>query len=136
MPTLGGGTGPGQRTTSRTERPNSPAGPGRRLRPWRRELLVARGADRRAGRPSRPRGAPLAGPLGLVALPAGFFAALVALVLAYLVLVEAAKALFYRRSARPAPTAGARSAHERHVRRRARRFVRDPSAPALPSPRR
>lgn len=79
---------------------------------------------------------PLAGPLGLVALPAGFFAALVALVLAYLVLVEAAKALFYRRSARPAPTAGARSAHERHVRRRARRFVRDPSAPALPSPRR
>jgi P-type Mg2+ transporter len=68
---------------------------------------------------------PLARVLGFQALPVGFFAALVALVVAYLALVEVANQAFYRRTivpraARPAPSR--RDAHQRHLRHRAAYF--------------
>jgi Mg2+-importing ATPase len=63
---------------------------------------------------------PLAAPLGFAPLPGSFFAALVVMVIAYLVLVELGKLWFYR--AAP-PRAGAPSdLGNRFVRRRAARF--------------
>jgi Mg2+-importing ATPase len=67
---------------------------------------------------------PLAGPLGFAPLPAGFLAVLVGLVLAYLVLIEVGKRVFYRTIAHPVRPSRPRHPHERHVRRRARRFRR------------
>ncbi|WP_435642468.1 magnesium-translocating P-type ATPase [Streptomyces sp. H49] len=63
---------------------------------------------------------PLAHVLGFRLLPAGFFAAVAAMVVVYLLLVEFAKWIFYRTSrapARPQPAPG-----HRHLRRRAARF--------------
>ena len=63
---------------------------------------------------------PLAPALGFTPLPAGFFAALAAMVVCYLVLIEAGKRLFYGRVPRPA-VPGPRLAG-RHLRRRAAYF--------------
>jgi Mg2+-importing ATPase len=63
---------------------------------------------------------PLARVLGFQLLPAGFFAAVAAMVVVYLILVEFAKRIFYRTArapARPRPAPG-----HRHLRRRAARF--------------
>ncbi|MEU2308737.1 magnesium-translocating P-type ATPase [Streptomyces misionensis] len=63
---------------------------------------------------------PLARVLGFRLLPADFFAAVAAMVVVYLLLVEFAKWIFYRTSrapARPQPASG-----HRHLRRRAARF--------------
>jgi Mg2+-importing ATPase len=68
---------------------------------------------------------PLAPALGFTALPLGFFAILVAMLAAYLALVELAKRRFYRVQERPDPRP--RTHHERHrrrVHRRAARFKR------------
>ena len=63
---------------------------------------------------------PLAQTLGFQALPGGFFAALVGMVVAYLALIEVGKRIFYRVAAAP-PTSGPYGAH-RHLRRRAAQF--------------
>lgn len=63
---------------------------------------------------------PLARVLGFRLLPAGFFAAVAAMVAVYLILVEFAKRIFYRTArapARPRPAPG-----HRYLRRRAARF--------------
>ena len=72
---------------------------------------------------------PLAPALGFTALPLAFFLILVAMIVAYLVLVEAVKARFYSHQERveaspPSPA----QRHHRHVRRRAARFTRPPTA--------
>ncbi|MFC3997597.1 magnesium-translocating P-type ATPase [Nocardiopsis sediminis] len=65
---------------------------------------------------------PLARVLGFQPLPGAFFAALIALVVGYLALVEAGKVLFYR-AARNAPSPRPRPySRHRHIRRRASRF--------------
>jgi Mg2+-importing ATPase len=64
---------------------------------------------------------PLARTLGFGPLPAAFFAALVGMVVAYLVLIELGKKLFYRSSRLDAPAAP-RSSSTRHLVRRAARF--------------
>jgi Mg2+-importing ATPase len=73
---------------------------------------------------------PLAGPLGFTALPIAFFLILLAMVCAYLVLVEAVKARFYAIQGHPTrarPTR--RDRHRRHVHRRAARFVHHQQLP-------
>jgi Mg2+-importing ATPase len=68
---------------------------------------------------------PLAAVLGFQALPVGFFAALVALVVSYLALVEAAKRSFYRQVPAAGPSRPARSrrdARQHHLRHRAAYF--------------
>ncbi|MFE8948486.1 magnesium-translocating P-type ATPase [Streptomyces sp. NPDC007856] len=63
---------------------------------------------------------PLADVLGFQQLPTAFFAAVAAMVVVYLLLVELGKRIFYRTAgprARPAPAPG-----HRHLRRRAARF--------------
>jgi Mg2+-importing ATPase len=70
---------------------------------------------------------PLAPVLGFQPLPVGFFAALAALVVVYLILVEFAKRAFYRSTAAAPPTPAARSRHDarqRHLRHRAAYFNR------------
>ncbi len=64
---------------------------------------------------------PLAATLGFTPLPGAFFAALAGMVVAYLVLIEFGKRLFYRtaRTAIPTPR---RYSHTRHLIRRAARF--------------
>jgi Mg2+-importing ATPase len=64
---------------------------------------------------------PAARLLGFAPLPIGFFAALVLLVVGYLVLVEAAKRVFYRTAGEPAVRPRLARGH-RHVRRRAAHF--------------
>jgi Mg2+-importing ATPase len=66
---------------------------------------------------------PLAAPLGFTALPIAFFAILVGMVAAYLVLVEAVKKRFYahQRPAAP-PSRSRRARHVHHIHRRAARF--------------
>jgi Mg2+-importing ATPase len=77
---------------------------------------------------------PLAGPLGFAPLPAAFFAALVGLVGAYLLLIEVGKLVFYRTIARPVRPQVPWDPDDRHVRRRARRFHRPEStSPAISS---
>ncbi len=70
---------------------------------------------------------PVAGLLGFQPLPAPFFLALVAMVLVYLVCVEAAKAWFFRRAVSPPSALHPMAAHlrryERHVHRRSARFT-------------
>jgi Mg2+-importing ATPase len=63
---------------------------------------------------------PIAHTLGFQPLPAGYFAALVAMVVAYLSLVEIGKHLFYRATGPVAVTKPATT--QRHQRRRATRF--------------
>jgi Mg2+-importing ATPase len=75
---------------------------------------------------------PIAHQLGFQALPLGFFAALAAMVLAYLVLIEAGKRWFYREAPLPIATRRPRS-RERHLRRRLARFS---TAQVLKTPRR
>jgi Mg2+-importing ATPase len=67
---------------------------------------------------------PLAGILGFQPLPTGFFAALVALVVGYLTLVEWAKRIFYRQVQVPPPTRSPRLARQKHLRHRAAYFNR------------
>jgi Mg2+-importing ATPase len=70
---------------------------------------------------------PLAHLLGFTTLPLAFFLILVAMVIAYLVLIEFVKARFYARQDRPHPTSSSpRTRHRRHLQRRAARF-RQPS---------
>ena len=67
---------------------------------------------------------PLGPPLGFVPLPGSLLAVIVAMVAAYLVLVEVAKRRFFRlaRSGLPDSRPRRRPPHERRVRRRAARF--------------
>jgi len=70
---------------------------------------------------------PLAGVLGFHPLPAGFFAALAGMVVAYLALIEFGKRLFYG-VARTVPTQLPRPpTARRHLRRRASQFTTGPS---------
>jgi Mg2+-importing ATPase len=71
---------------------------------------------------------PLARTLGFAPLPGVFFAALLAMILGYLVLIEIAKRWFYRSAQDPAPSGGDRverrpSMSHRLWQRRARRFT-------------
>ena len=68
---------------------------------------------------------PIAQPLGFQPLPAGYFAGLVSMVIAYLALVEIGKHLFYRATG---PTAVTKPpSPQRHQRRRATRFHPQPA---------
>lgn len=73
---------------------------------------------------------PIAGVLGFVPIPAPFFLALVAMVIAYLVLVEVAKRWFFARAAqRIGPSVVRRRGYSHRVARRASRFTaRSPRA--------
>lgn len=64
---------------------------------------------------------PLAHLLGFQPLPIGFFAALAAMVVGYLVLIEAAKKVFFTHLA-SRPTVPRRRGHTHHLQRRASRF--------------
>jgi P-type Mg2+ transporter len=76
---------------------------------------------------------PLAGLLGFTALPISFFAILVAMILAYLALVEFAKQRFYRAPDRTRrPRRSRRERHHRHIHRRAARFKRTTVTRGLP----
>jgi Mg2+-importing ATPase len=66
---------------------------------------------------------PLAGLLGFTPLPALFLLALTGMVLAYLLLVEVAKAWYYARLVRPTPMLERRRAYGHRVARRASRFT-------------
>ncbi len=66
---------------------------------------------------------PLAGVLGFTPLPAPFFLALVALVVTYLILVEAAKVWYYARLSVPRAPVVRRRAYPHRVARRAARFT-------------
>jgi P-type Mg2+ transporter len=66
---------------------------------------------------------PLAHALGFRPLPGAFFAALIALVAAYLALIEVGKHYFYRVSRTTPRTARRRYSHQRHLRRRAAWFT-------------
>ena len=83
---------------------------------------------------------PLAHLLGFAPLPGAFFAWLVAMVVVYLGLAEAAKVWFYREARRPAvaPPRTPEEHRERHLRRRAARFIghggRGVTPPPAPGP--
>jgi len=66
--------------------------------------------------------------LGFTHLPLEYYPILGGMVLAYLVLVEQAKAIFYKRRPIGAPIAVRESRHERRVRRRAAKFRHYPNA--------
>ena len=66
---------------------------------------------------------PIAAPLGFTPLPAPFFLALVGMVLAYLVLVEAAKVWYYARLSAPHAVPLRRRGYRHRVARRAARFT-------------
>ena len=66
---------------------------------------------------------PLAGLLGFTPLPAPFFLALVAMVVAYLILVEGAKVWYYAKLSRTAAPAERRRQYRHRVARRAARFT-------------
>jgi Mg2+-importing ATPase len=69
--------------------------------------------------------------LGFSALPVSFFLILIAMTVTYLSLVEFAKSLFYARSSHPRRLPSTRhERHQRHVARRAARFIRYPSPKA------
>ena len=79
---------------------------------------------------------PLAHVLGFQPLPAGFFAALAAMVVAYLALIELGKRIFYGAAAR-APRRRRPYSKHRHLRRRAAYFstaARRPTAKRPPRP--
>jgi Mg2+-importing ATPase len=72
---------------------------------------------------------PLAPALGFTSLPLAFFLILVAMIVGYLVLVEAVKARFFAHEERPeSPRPTRAQRHHRHVRRRAARFTGRPVA--------
>ncbi len=75
-------------------------------------------------------GSPIGPTLGFAPLPPGFFAALVAMVMCYLVLVELGKRFFYRAAPTEAPPRRPYT-RQHHLRRRAARFS---SATPLPAP--
>ena len=77
-------------------------------------------------------GSPLGPTLGFAPLPAGFFAALVGMVVSYLVLVEVGKQFFYRAAPAEVPPPRPYSPTH-HVRRRAARFSRPTSLPSATS---
>ncbi|HEY5013216.1 MAG TPA: hypothetical protein VIK61_11010, partial [Acidimicrobiia bacterium] len=60
--------------------------------------------------------------LGFTHLPLRYYPILVALVIAYVVLVETVKSIFYRRHAVGPPVAERRPHHVRRIHRRAARF--------------
>ncbi len=72
---------------------------------------------------------PLAHALGFTPLPTTFFLLLFGMVVVYLLLVELAKTRFYRTPKAQAPGLAANPAErvERHLRRRASRFIRHPT---------
>ncbi len=65
---------------------------------------------------------PLAHALGFVPLPVAFFAALLAMIIGYLILVEVGKRIFYGTAQRP-PTTRNPPSEQRHQRRRAAYFA-------------
>ena len=68
---------------------------------------------------------PLASPLGFITLPLALFSMLLALTITYLLLIEVAKARFFRVApAVSAPAHDGRAEHRHRVHRRAARFVR------------
>jgi Mg2+-importing ATPase len=75
---------------------------------------------------------PLAGVLGFVAPPAPFYLALAGLLLAYLVLVEVGKKLFFARPSHDTDQTRVRKAHHRLQRRAARFSTSEPSMTANP----
>lgn len=76
---------------------------------------------------------PLAPALGFTTLPLAFFLILLAMIAAYLVLVEVVKARFYATRDRPRRhLPSPRERHHRRVHRRAARFKRRPSPASLP----
>ncbi|MFF1519880.1 magnesium-translocating P-type ATPase [Streptomyces sp. NPDC058305] len=75
---------------------------------------------------------PLAATLGFQPLPGVFFATLVAMIIAYLVLIEGGKRLFYGAAATQAPTPS-RYGPRRHLRRRAAYFSSAAHGPAARS---
>jgi P-type Mg2+ transporter len=83
---------------------------------------------------------PLASLLGFRALPPGFLAILVVMVVTYLALVETGKRLFFRGRFAPEPLARPRPRHERRIERRAARWTLHggrrlaPSEPGRPPP--
>jgi Mg2+-importing ATPase len=67
---------------------------------------------------------PLAGFLGFATLPLGFFLILLAMIAAYLLLVELVKRRFYAVQAHPhRPRPSKQERHQRHIQRRAARFT-------------
>jgi Mg2+-importing ATPase len=73
---------------------------------------------------------PLTRLLGFAALPLAFFLILLAMIVGYLVLVEAVKARFYTLQDRPdRERASGAERHHRHIRRRAARFARRVARP-------
>jgi Mg2+-importing ATPase len=76
---------------------------------------------------------PLAHTLGFSPLPRAFFAALVAMVVGYLALIEVGKRYFYRDATAPEPPRRGYST-TRHVRKRAARFSSSGPVPGLPVP--
>jgi len=74
---------------------------------------------------------PLAHTLGFQPLPGGFFAALTAMVVGYLALIELGKRIFYRATPTVTPARRAYSTH-RHLRRRAARFSSATPLPGRP----
>jgi Mg2+-importing ATPase len=80
---------------------------------------------------------PLAGVLGFTALPAGFLAALAAMIVVYLVLIELGKRRFYRVRPHGPPIARPRPRREHRIHRRASRWTTHarphPPIPAHPT---
>jgi P-type Mg2+ transporter len=67
---------------------------------------------------------PLAGFLGFATLPVSFFLILLGMIATYLLLVEVAKRRFYAIQAHPRrPRATQQEHHQRHIQRRAARFI-------------
>ncbi len=73
---------------------------------------------------------PLAPALGFCPLPGTFFAALAAMVVAYLILIEFAKRLFYR-TTKPTTPVSRHRPHGRHLRRRIAQFTTEQGAAEL-----
>jgi P-type Mg2+ transporter len=73
---------------------------------------------------------PVGPALGFSPLPFGFFAALVAMVVAYLVLIELGKTIFYR-TARTQSLGQRAASRARHLRRRSAQFSTSTAAPPL-----
>ncbi|HVV29356.1 MAG TPA: magnesium-translocating P-type ATPase [Mycobacteriales bacterium] len=73
---------------------------------------------------------PLAHTLGFAPLPGAFFAALAAMVVCYLVLIEAGKRIFYRATDTTVPTPRRHYGRHRHLRLRAARFSTVEKPPA------
>ena len=75
---------------------------------------------------------PLAHELGFQPLPFGFFATLAGMVIAYLLLIEAGKSIFFRTASSPAVVEPRPFGPHRHLRRRASRFTTTGSLGPVP----